>query len=234
MPTVSSGSITVERYFPIGLLYGQLNSRFGTYVAPCQSTSGLADANVTSFTFNGAAKWMKNTPDGQTAKSFTSPNPPNALGTVADPPSSAGTGTAYGPLWSYAKAAKYLSYTSYGGVEPPGGYSTYSPTATDWNTLYTSGAGAPVPNTTGINAYPGTTPYQATGGATAYKTFRNTRVLNIPLLQCPVPSGAKATATVLAVAKFFMTVPADATHVYAEFAGLAPESAISGNVELYR
>jgi hypothetical protein len=233
MPTVSGGLITVERSFPIGSLSGQLNSRFGTSAAPCQSTSAPADMNVTSFAINGGANWMKNTPDGQTAKSITTihPDGSSTLWTVADPtPSPAGTmGIEYGPLWSYAKAAKYSSYLSNNGVEPSAGYSTYS--TSDWSTLYTPGA--PVVNT-GTNAYPGTTPYQATGGASAYKTFRNTRVLNVPLLQCPVSSGAKTTARVLAVGRFFMTVPADTTRVPAEFAGLAPESAISGNVELYR
>jgi Flp pilus assembly protein TadG len=232
MPTVSGGLITVERSFPIGSLFGQLNSRFGTSAAPCQPTSAPADMNVTSFAVNGGANWMNNTPDGQTAKSIITGHPDGSstLWTVADPtPSPAATkGTEYGPLWSYAKAAKYSSYVSNGGVEPKGGYSTYS--TSDWGTLYTPGK--PVVNS-GTNAYPGTTPYQATGGALAYKTFRNTRVLNIPLLECPVPSGAKASAKVLAVARFFMTIPANTTSVPAEFAGLAPESEISGNVELY-
>jgi hypothetical protein len=232
MPSVSGGLITVERSFPIGSLFGQLNSRFGTYVSPCTSTSAPADANVTSFTFNGGVNWMTNTPSGQTAKSTTTGG---ILQTVADPASPpAGTnGIDYGPLWSYAKAAKYASYVSNGGVEPAAGYSTYS--TSDWSTLYPppSPPGALVPPSAKAT-YPSATPYRATGGNAAYKTFRNTRVLNIPLLQCPVPAGTKVTAKVLAIARFFMTVPADSSHVQAEFAGLVPESAIGGNVELYQ
>jgi hypothetical protein len=193
-------------------------------VAPCQSASAPADLNVTSFTYNGGANWMQNQPAGQTAKSSISGG---QLWTVADPaPSPPGTlGIEYGPLWSYAKAVQYSSYVASGGIEPTAGYTTFA--TTDWATLYTPGAPAAV-------SYPATTPYQATGGATAYKTFRNTRVLNIPLLQCPVPAGAKATARVLAIARFFMTVPAGPSSINAEFAGLVPEPAVGGNVELFR
>jgi hypothetical protein len=59
-------------------------------------------------------------------------------------------------------------------------------------------------------------------------------VLNVPLLQCPVPAGTSATATVVGIAKFFMTVPATATAVYAEFAGMNTETALGGNARLYR
>jgi hypothetical protein len=59
-------------------------------------------------------------------------------------------------------------------------------------------------------------------------------VLNIPLLRCPVASGAISTATVVGVAKFFMTVPASASALYAEFAGMNTETALGGNARLYR
>jgi hypothetical protein len=59
-------------------------------------------------------------------------------------------------------------------------------------------------------------------------------VLNVPLLDCPVAAGADAQAAVLAIGKFFMTVPATATSINAEFAGIASGDALSGSVELYK
>jgi hypothetical protein len=58
-------------------------------------------------------------------------------------------------------------------------------------------------------------------------------VLNIPLLRCPVPAGSPVTAEVLAIGKFFMTVPASDHELFAEFAGLAQPSSLIGQVELY-
>ena len=224
IPTLGGGDITVERGFPISSLYEQLNSRFGTYsgtyATSCQPSTAPADPNVRSYDLTNAT-WMKYKPDGLSAKPLTAPDP---LLTVAEQPTGA-TQTAYGPLWSYAKAAKYSSYVANGGVEPAGGYSTFS--TSDWSTLYNPGK--PV-----AQSYPGTTPYQANGGSTPYKPYRNTRVLNVPLLHCPVPAGASSTATVVGIAKFFMTVPASASALYAEFAGMNTETALGGNARLYR
>jgi len=220
MPTLNGGTITVERGFPIGSLYMYLNSRFGTYVTPCQSSTAPADPNVRNFNLTNTT-WMKYQPDGLTANALAAPDP---LLTVAEKPVGATT-TAYGPLWSYAKAAKYASYTANGGAEPAAGYQTFG--TSDWSVLYNPGA--PV-----AQSYPSTTPYQATGGTASYKPYRNTRVLNIPLLSCPVPAGTIATATVLGIGKFFMTVPATSTAIDAEFAGMATETALGGNARLYR
>lgn len=200
IPALQGGAVTAEQGFPIASLYQQLNSRFGTYVTPCQASSAPADPNVKSFDF-ASATWIK--------------SQPSAL--------------SLGPLWSYAKAARYSSYTSNSGVEPAAGYTTFSATTTDWTTLY-PGPPAAQPQ----SSYPATTPYQNTGGAAAYKTPYNTRVLRVPLLQCPVPSGAKVTATVLGIGKFFMTIPATSASVYVEFAGTETWAAIGGNARLYQ
>ena len=57
------------------------------------------------------------------------------------------------------------------------------------------------------------------------------RVLNVPLLNCSVmPSDS---ATVLAIGKFFMTVPATETTLAAEFAGAVPVDKIGGKVGLF-
>lgn len=227
IPTLQGGDITVERGFPIHILYEHLNSRFGTYGTSngsCVSSTAPADLNVKSFDLT-AATWMKYKPDALSANPLSGPTDP--LLTVAEKPSGA-TKTAYGPLWSYAKAAKYSSYVTYGGVEPATGYATFSATTTDWGLLYNPGKPEP-------QSYPTTTPYQASGGKTPYKPYRDTRVLHIPLLRCPVSTAPKTTASVVGIAKFFMTVPATSSALYAEFAGMDPETALGGGyARLYR
>ena len=222
IPTLQGGDVTVERGFPIDSLYVYLNSRFGQYTLPCQASTAPADPNVTSFDLANT-KWMKNTPDGLSATPLMAPTDP--LLTVADKPP-AQVKTAYGPLWSYAKAAKFSSYTANNGVEPAGGYSTFSATVTDWGLLYTP---APEPS-----SYPSTTPYQSGGGTAKYKLGRNTRVLHVPLLHCSASTAISTTASVLGIAKFFMTVPATSSALYAEFAGMNTESALGANVRLYK
>ena len=227
IPTLQGGDVTVERGFPLNKLFDHLNSRFGTYgtvKGSCVSSTAPADSNVKSFDL-AAATWMKNKPDGLSANPLLAPTDPRL--TVAEKPTGA-TNTAYGPLWSYAKAAKYSSYVAYGGVEPAAGYATFNATATDWALLYDPGKPEP-------QSYPSTTPYQASGGKTPYKLYRDTRVLHIPLLHCPVSTAPKTTAAVVGIAKFFMTVPATSSALYAEFAGMDTETALGGGyVRLYR
>ncbi|MFC5510183.1 pilus assembly protein TadG-related protein [Massilia jejuensis] len=222
MSTLQGGEVTVERGFPIDSLYEYLNSRFGKYTLPCRASTAPADQNVTSFDLANT-KWMKDTPDGLSANPLTDPADP--LLTVAEK-GPAPAKTAYGPLWSYAKAVKYSSYTANKGVEPAAGYSTFSATVTDWGLLYTP---APEPS-----SYPSATPYQSGGGSAKYKVYRNTRVLQVPLLQCSASTAISTTASVLGIAKFFMTVPATSSALYAEFAGMNTESALGGHVRLYK
>lgn len=222
IPTLRGGDVTVERGFPIDSLHVYLNSRFGTYSLPCKASTAPADPNVTSFDLANT-KWMKDTPNGLSANPLT--DPPDPLLTVAEKPP-APVKTAYGPLWSYAKAAKYSSYATNKGVEPAGGYSTFSATVADWGLLYTP---SPEPS-----SYPSTTPYQSGGGTAKYKLGRNTRVLHVPLLRCSASTAISTTASVLGIAKFFMTVPATSSALYAEFAGMNTESALGGNVRLYK
>jgi Flp pilus assembly protein TadG len=218
IPTLQGGDVTVERGFPIDPLYLPLNSRFGT-VAQCQSSTAPADPVVKNFDLANVP-WMTDKPDGLSANALADPNP---LLTVAEKPAGA-TKTAYGPLWSYAKAVQYSDYVAKGGVEPSGGYTPFKDT--DWGLLYNPGSPQP-------KSYPNT-PYQAAGGSATYKLGRNTRVLHVPLLRCPVPAGAISTATVAGIAKFFMTVPASSSALYAEFAGMDTEAALGGNARLYR
>jgi len=229
IPTVIGGKVTVEPNFPLGSVYTQLNSRFGTNASPCTSTSAPPDTNVKAYTYNGALPWLNTQPTGQSAEPRTTST---ALMTLPDlPPASIpGTTTAgmYGPLWLYAKPAKFSSYTP-GVPEPPNGYATFS--TTDWPTLYPIGT----PRIKSGYSYPSPTPYSSTTQAPppGLTGVTNRRVLYVPLLSCPVPAGSLVTADVLAIGKFFMTVSATDSALHAEFAGLAQQSSLFGKVELY-
>jgi len=224
VPNLTGGAITVERPFPLASLYEQLNSRFGTYAAPCTESTAPPDYNVKPYTFDSGAGWMTTTPSGQTAESTDTGN---KLRTVADLPGAAGP-TSYGPLWAYARAVRYSSYVP-GAPEPANGYAKFN--TSDWQTLYATGVTAKM-------NYPGSNnePYDANGAPNrqappgSHPGVRDRRVLHVPLLQCPVAGG---TANVVGIAKFFMTVPATDTALSAEFAGLVSEAALGGKVELY-
>jgi hypothetical protein len=225
---IVGGNVTAVRPFPIGVLFEHLNSRFGQYGAgACDFRSAPPDANVKSFPYTASVLWMLNTPLDQTALSTVSNG---KLMTVADPiplPSS-NTAASYGQLWTYAKPVPFSAYIP-GKAEPDAGYSTFPQSA--WPGLYSPGEPKP-------KSYPSPTPYMAFGAYStappaAYgKPVRYRRVLNVPLLQCPV--GADSRAVVLAIGKFFMTVPATPTSLRAEFAGIASEHTLRGDVELYK
>jgi hypothetical protein len=236
MRRVTGGAITVARPFPLGSLFTQLNSRFDQYVAGgCDLYEAPPDANIRRYDFAilGNIPWMA-TPDGQRARKYND-TVNRKLWTIADPLSPGALAPAtilpamYGPLWSYAKAVPFSSYTP-GQAEPAAGYTPFPASA--WLTLYSPGR----PSGGG---YPAAIPYTASGGVNFEQPtqlshrpgVRQRRVLNVPLLACPV-SGSSA--TVLGIGKFFMTVPATANNIFAEFAGLASEAALGTRVELYQ
>lgn len=225
---VIGNTITVIPSFPLGSLFTQLNSRFDTYAAPCTPNSAPPDFNVKSYAFATAVPWMSSAPAGQTAAPLTASG---KMWTVADPaPSPLGTtAVAYGPLWSFAKAAKSAEYFA-GTAEPATGYQTFS--TGNWSTLYTPGA----PGVSPISGYPAVPPYSLSSGTnfatppSGRKGIRNRRVLNVPLLACPVVGGK---GSVLGIGRFFMTVPATATKLYVEFAGVVSAQSVGGPVELF-
>lgn len=230
MPRVLGGTITVGRGFPLASLFNQLNSRFDLYPGSlCDYATAPPDTNIRQYAFGSAIGWMGTAPAGQAARSTTAGG---KLWTIADPapPPAGTTGPMYGPLWAYARTVPWSSYVARG-TEPATGYTPFA--LNSWSTLY----GPSGPAITG--AYPAGTPYKASTGANflappmAHKGAANRRVLNVALLSCPVGGGALTTATVLAIGKFFMTVPATATTVHAEFGGLAAEQSLGGVVELY-
>ncbi len=229
LPSIAAGRITVESSFPLASVYQQLNSRFGSYVDPCTSATAPPDTNVKPYTFSTALPWLSVVPKGQAAQTVATGT---KLATIADLPfeeaPSTTTPDLYGPLWLYAKAAKYADYRE-GVSEPTAGYSTFS--TSDWATLYKPGPPSVKPGST----YP-STPYTSNtalppGGI---KGVAERRVLNVPLLRCPVSTSGPVLADVLAIGKFFMTVPATDTSIFAEFAGLRPEPLIAGQVAVFR
>jgi Flp pilus assembly protein TadG len=234
MPYLSGGSIWVRSGFPLDELYRQLNTRFGQYDSSgCDPRGAPPDMNVKPYVYNGTIPWMAAQPAGQAAASLASVN---KLHTVADPDPAPASNTAgaYGPLWIYAKAAQWSDYKP-GQQEPASGYKTFVPS--DWASLYKPGAPAP-------NSYPNLgsqrdRPYLLSSAnyhedpPSAGRDFalRSRRVLNIPLLSCPTNSGSFGQATVVGIGRFFMTVPATTTTIYAEFAG-ATTIAPAAQVEL--
>lgn len=224
MARVTGGKLAVSSPFPLSELSSSFNSRFDAYTAPCSPESAPPDSNIKEYKYdNGSVPWMSTAPASQAAaQSLAEGKRWTVLGPDTTPPGT--TAVQYGPLWSYARAAKFSSYSP-GTPEPKAGYATFG--TGDWATLYSPGK----PTATG---YPATTPYAQTSGpnfrAPVRKGIRDRRVLNLPLLSCPVSGNH---ATVLGVGRFFMTVQADATTLVGEFAGLVPEQSLGTSVRLY-
>lgn len=235
MPTVSGDKLTVQRGFPLAVLHQHLNSRFDDYTGNlCLAETAPPDSNIKAFPYT--ASWMTPASATQTAASWTSGGA--RLWTRADPLPGDASNTApqYGPLWAGARAVPYSAYAAQP-VEPASGYAVFATSA--WSNLYTPGP----PSASGYPTNKSTaTPYSQISGATYFLApssehlpgVANRRVLNVALLECPVASGAIASATVLGVGRFFMTVPATSSRLSAEFAGIAPAASLSGVVELQR
>ena len=225
MPRVTGGDLTVDSGFPLASLFPHLNSRFGTYTAPCTAANAPPDTNIKPYTFLDTISWMTDKPAGQSADKRTADTKLYTIAHLdeADIPNNTTPGM-YGPLWIYAKAAKYSSYISNNKTEPAGGYATLDATA-DWPKLYKPGS--PVLKGT----YPSNGPYRTyTLSPAPLAGVADRRVLHIPLLRCPVLSDS---AEVLGVGRFYMTIPATKDDLFGEFAGLARRQALTGQVELY-
>jgi hypothetical protein len=226
LPKVIDTSVSVQSGFPLPLLYNHLNSRFDLYNGgACDPNAAPPDTNVRQYPA-ATVGWMSPKPTLQRAKPYTLD--PTRLQTIADLPwPNIQVPGEYGPLWAYARA---VPWSSAGQAEPVSGYTPFAATAAVWASLYASG-----PGMSGYPAGATATPYAAGGSfsqvpSAAHRPgIKNRRVLNIPLLACPV-SGSEA--TVVGIGRFFMTVPADANIISAEFAGLASERQIGGPVEI--
>lgn len=220
---------------PLASLHAALNTRFDQYTdTPCTPNGAPPDINIKSYAYDqaGVVRWMSPNSGSPAALPTTARG---KLETVADLPTPPSTPGSYGPLWAHAKAARAPSPLD--SPEPANGYPTFS--TNDWPALYESG-----PTATGYPSSP-PTPYQsslvASGNFQAPRVANRPlnlpyrRTLNIPLLSCApaAPSGANAGATVVGIARFFMTVPATENRLIAEFGGLVPERTLSSQVELF-
>lgn len=216
IPGVTGGTISVASPFPLASLFRQLNSRFDQYEGGvCNVNAAPPDYNIKQYRYSDMVTllgWLTTVPEEQTAVRSTSRG---WLETMADLPHPGGTAAQDGPLWAYAKAVAYATYAARP-VEPAGGYTTMSTAA--WPTLY----GNQVVRST----YPVSTPYLAGAGVNLLRPtahapgIKHRRVLNVPLLDCSTTPSSSA--KVLAVGKFFMTVPATEIALAAEFAGIIP------------
>jgi len=230
VPKVTGATVAVQSPFPIGTYYSHLNSRFDPYSGTCDVNNSPPDSNVKQYAFAGVS-WMPTKATVQVAKKDTSTTA--KLQTVAEiGPTNYPTAVDYGALWSFARAVPWSSVADPTAPGPAGGYTSFNATSLIWSKLYGSAST--------VGTYPGSTPYFMTSGSSYFQTpptvarrpgTRNRRVLNIPLLSCPVTG---ATATVLGIGKFLMTIPADSSSVYAEFGGLVTDDQLGGLVEIYQ
>lgn len=229
VPRVTGDAVSIRQPFPLAALKEQLNARFEKYdEGLCNANGALPDFNIKAYDYSlmpTTFPWMTTAPAGQTAATASG----TTLKTVADLPPPGGTASQYGPLWSYARAVPYASYSA-GSPEPAAGYTTFS--TASWPALYGGQTVKTYP--TGASA----TPYKpGAGNNLASPTvhgpgLRNRRVLNVPLLDCT--SAPTSTATVRAVGRFFMTVPATSKVLAAEFAGAVQPDRIQGNVAVFQ
>ncbi|WP_371764455.1 TadE/TadG family type IV pilus assembly protein [Massilia sp.] len=230
VPKVTGATVAVQSPFPIGTYYSHLNSRFDPYSGTCDVNTSPPDSNVKQYAFAGVS-WMSTKATVQVAKTDTSTTA--MLQTVAEiGPTNYPTAVDYGALWSFARAVPWSSVADPAAPEPAGGYTPFNATSLIWSKLYGSAST--------VGTYPGSTPYLTTSGSSYFQTpptvarrpgARNRRVLNIPLLSCPVTG---ATATVLGIGKFLMTIPADSSAIYAEFGGIVTDAQLGGPVEIYQ
>lgn len=238
-------SVYVRQDFPASLATA-LNSRFGS-VAGCDLVAAPADYNIKEYTV--PAFWMEMPAgppvltrlDGSARRHLDG----NRLVTIAEM-STAVSGTtqvSYGPLWTFSKPLAYVSATQ----DTPASFGAkFSKTA--WGNLYPVASGTVKAATTasaatGVMIAPGdndTMPYESSlsafrtpPGGTSAPGLRGRRILNIPLLSCPVTGG---TATVLAVGRFLMTSRATSSPaaVFAEFGGLATPANLVSTTVLFR
>jgi hypothetical protein len=215
---IGGADITVARGALPFALYPQLNSRFAQGLGTvCRNSVAPPDTNIRTH----SGSWMSVAPAASAAPRVQG----GQLVTVAErsAPMAAGDNAAsYGPLWTYGPALQSdAARTPY--------------TVADWSKLYPTDS-APQPAST-VYTVP---PYQRTGSAyflapgSSYSAVAERRLLNIPLLQCPVAAGAVAQARVIGVGRFFMLAPASGSAIIAEFAGAVAEQSLGGAVELLR
>lgn len=235
LPRVIGKQLNLQSPFPISQFVSHLNSRFNKFnstTKECNAISAPPDSNIRSFaTGSGNIDWMTDPGTGHPVADTATPIT-TRLETIADldPSKSPPVAASYGPLWVFARAVPWSSYTA-GQPEPSGGYTPFPATAIIWKSLYSPGPSLGNYPTNTNNAAPYSTTQAAGLPATNYPGQMYRRVLNVPLLNCPTGSSA---GKVVAIARFFMTGQATTTAINAEFAGVTLQDEISGSVELFQ
>lgn len=231
IPGLQGGKIRVAQAFPLSSLADHLNSRFDKYQgsSTCTANGAPPDTNIHPYT-NATVQWSMIAPTLQQADEYKLSG---ILQTIADTATPVAPADKYGPVWAHAKAVPFTSYKS-GALEPASGYTPYPTSA--WPYLYNNQSVRTTPIST---AYPSSvTPYRMTQANAADKPsaahapgVRNRRILNIPLLDCASVPGSSA--NVMALGRFFMTVPATSTVLAAEFGGAFPVEQLTATVGLF-
>lgn len=239
-----NGKLYVKQPFPTDLI-PELNSRLNLFPAgsACVLAGSPPDTNVYEFL---RASWLNNndindiaaTPRTHAhAEEWTGGG---YLGTVADIDFAAYPAERdnmlrhrYGTLWAYARPYYYSSSAAdnQGALAAP----------SSMKDLYPVKVTAPMKEVVSTWSSSRTPPYVFAGTSTTYKApasarkLRYQRVLHVPLLDCPVVGSE---ATVLAIGKFMLTVPASNaagdTYISGEFGGLAAGSGRAIATRLYR
>lgn len=209
-----------------GKIQAALNSRFNDYTGPsvCIPAQAPPDSNIRPYGFAAGVDWMTPAPTVQTMNDPRMPMPPATIASANQ----------YGVLWSYSRAVTAV------GASPnatPG--AAFTPTPTDWTTLYPAPGGAPAPSA----SFPGSvSPYLDPAHSTPVSTgVPNRRVLNLAIVDCPnvTGSGSCQVLPVLGIGRFFMQVPAagfsggPGAELDVEFSGLI-NPVPTAEIKLYR
>lgn len=223
-PLVAGSMLYVSAPFPASMV-ADLNSRFGDFggATACDKFGAPPDANVIEFR-DYTGFWMRDAPVGASADPLVTSG---KLVTVADAVgATAGTNSAsYGTLWSFGKPMRFDTAT--GGMGA-------AFTRNDWDELYPVSSG-PAPSsiyTAAVLPYKrGVAPHVLR--PVGMTTLSGRRVLNVPLLECPV---AGASARMLGIGRFLMTTRATSSPlgIHAEFGGLTTYGALAASAVLYQ
>lgn len=224
-PLEAGATLYVREPFPAAMAI-ELNSRFGQYPAgsTCTKFGSPPDFNIIDFRGGYPAFWVNG--GAQPTRGSAEPYLSGAgLATVADaePLPGGTTAASYGTLWAFSRP---LRYTAGEAGEPF--------TRNDWSRLYPVTAG---PNLS--SSYPQTvSPYDRNASPhrqlpTPLSGVWGRRVLNVPLLDCPV-SGSSA--RMLGIARFLMTTPASAAPaaIHAEFGGMTTYGKLAASAVLFK
>ncbi|HEU4852126.1 MAG TPA: pilus assembly protein TadG-related protein [Telluria sp.] len=221
-----SNRVFVRSPFPADL-FPELNSRF-ELASSCNPGGTLPDKNIKEYM---DVSWLNNTPTVPyaAARDFGGKRQ-----TIADIEGAAGTVTpqrtrdAYGALWAYARPVKYDATAA--------GHAGDKFVRADVTSLYPVDNGSTnnlVHNNSWSNSNPRAYLHRLAGNwvAPSGRALPYRRILNVPLLQCPVSDDE---ATVLAIGKFMLTSRAENGAIPGEFGGLLPAAAPAIMVRLYQ